>query len=95
MDQPEDVEVYEFLTETLREAFGRNDITAHPGLTAADVVGWDSFKQVEIVLALEERFGIRIQPREVRNLENVGALVAVVQQKRAASGEDGKVSRSC
>jgi len=85
LNRSQDSEVYEFLGQLFRDTFGRDDITVHPGLTAADVVGWDSFKQVEIVMALEERFRVRIQPRDVRNLENLGELVRVVQQKRAAS----------
>ena len=85
MEPPDHPEIYEFLTQVLRDAFGRDDITAHAALTAAEVVGWDSFKQVEIILALEDKFSIRIQPRDARNLRNVGDLVQLVQQKRAAA----------
>lgn len=84
MASPDPSEVYEFLAQVFRETFERDDIAIHPGLTAADVVGWDSFKQVEIILALEEKFEIRIRPRDVADLRNLGELVQVVQQKRAA-----------
>ena len=88
---PEHTDIYEFLSQVFRDVFGRTDITVHPGLTAADVVGWDSFKQVEIILALEEKFAIRIRPRDVANARNVGELAQVVQQKRdaAAAGPAG------
>lgn len=85
MGLPEQSDVYEFLSDVFRDVFGRDDIVLQPELTAADVVGWDSFKQVEIILALEEKFAIRIRTRDVANLRNVGELVDVVQQKRAAS----------
>ncbi len=72
MNQPEPAEILEFLAQTLRDVFKRNDIEVHLGLTAADVVGWDSMKQVEIILALQEKFGIRIRPRDVANVWDVG-----------------------
>jgi acyl carrier protein len=76
-------EVYVFLKEVFRDVFGRDDIALHPALTAQDVVGWDSFKQVEIILALEEKYGIRIRARELNNVANVGDLVALVVQRIA------------
>ena len=46
------------------------------------MLGWDSFKQVEITLALEERFNIRIRIKELTAVANVGDLVRLVQHKR-------------
>jgi len=74
-------EIYSFLQQVFAEVFGRDDIVIHPCLTAADVVGWDSFRQVEITLAMEERFAIRIRTKELNNLTNVGDLVTLVLQK--------------
>jgi acyl carrier protein len=51
-----DAEIYAFLTETFHDVFMRDDIVLGPATTAKDVEGWDSFKQIEIVLATEERF---------------------------------------
>ncbi len=73
-------DVYAFLGTVFKEVFGR-DITPQPSLTAQEVVGWDSFKQVEITLALEEKYDIRIRARELNNVANVGDLVALVVKK--------------
>lgn len=81
-----DVEIYSFLTGVFKDVFERDDIDIRPELTARDVVGWDSFKQVEITLALEEKFGIRIRTRELNNVANVGDLVKLVGQKMAVAG---------
>jgi len=79
-------EVYSFLGEVFADVFGRSDITLHPALTAQDVVGWDSFKQVEITLALEEKYGIRIRTKELNDVANLGDLVALVVRKVGALG---------
>jgi acyl carrier protein len=47
--------------------------------------GWDSFKQIEIVMATEERFAIKLHTRELDRLHNVGDLVAVIAAKVAKS----------
>ena len=73
-------DVYAFLGTVFKGVFGR-DITPQPTLTAQEVVGWDSFKQVEITLALEEKYDIRIRARELNNVANVGDLVALVVKK--------------
>jgi acyl carrier protein len=79
----DEAEVYEFLRPVLRSVFGR-DIEPTPVLTAADVVGWDSLKQVEITLALEEEYGVRIRTKELNNVANVGDLVKLVVTKANA-----------
>ena len=61
--------------------FLRDDIVLTPGLTAKDVQGWDSFKQIEIIMAIEEQFGIKFTTRELDSLQNVGDLVRVVAAK--------------
>lgn len=77
----DDGDVYEFLRATFVDVFGRDDIRPHPGLTAADVIGWDSFRHVEIILALEAQYGIRIRAREANSAATLGELVALVVRK--------------
>jgi acyl carrier protein len=81
---PTDAEIDTALTEIFRDVFMRDDMTLRPDLSAKDVAGWDSFKQIEIILAAEERFGIKMTTRELDSLRNVGDLARVIASKRAA-----------
>ena len=76
-----EAEIYAFLTDTFHDVFMRDDIVLKPELSAKDVEGWDSFKQIEILLATEERFGIKFSTREVDSLQNVGDLARLVAAK--------------
>jgi acyl carrier protein len=76
-----EADIYSFLTETFHDVFMREDIVLKPELSAKDVEGWDSFKQIEIILATEERFGIKFSTREVDSLQSVGDLVRLVSAK--------------
>jgi acyl carrier protein len=80
-----EADIYAALTEIFREAFMDDAMQLTPTLTAKDVKGWDSFKQIEIIVATEERFGIKMNSRELDSLQNVGDLARVVAAKTAAA----------
>jgi acyl carrier protein len=74
-------EIYDSLAELFSEIFLRDDIVLTAQTSARDVEGWDSFKQIEIVMAVEERFNIKMLTREMDGLKNVGDLVSVIEKK--------------
>jgi len=82
-------QAYELLNRIFADVFGRGDIVLEPALTARDVVGWDSFRQVEIIMAIEEALGFRFTSREIDGLQNVGDL-AKVMLSRANAATGGK-----
>jgi acyl carrier protein len=78
---PTEPEIYGAMTEIFQDVFMRDDLVLKADLSAKDVKGWDSFKQIEIVMATEERFGMKFTTRELDSLQNVGDLVRVVAAK--------------
>ncbi|MCO6417782.1 acyl carrier protein [Siccirubricoccus sp. KC 17139] len=79
----EESEIYDTLTGIFRDVFLRDDIVLTPTLAAGDVEGWDSFKQIEIILAVETHYGISFRTKELDAMENVGDLVRLVAAKTA------------
>jgi acyl carrier protein len=77
-----EAEIYAALTDIFRDVFLDEGLILTPTLAASDVSGWDSFKQIEILIASEERFGIKFTTRELDGLMNVGDLVRVIEAKR-------------
>jgi acyl carrier protein len=45
------------------------------------VENWDSMQHLNLVLAIEERFGVRFEPEEMEEMKNVGAAAALVDKK--------------
>ena len=74
-------EIYEVLTRIFREVFASEDMILSDELSAKEVPDWDSFKQIEIIIAVEERFGIKFRTREMDSLNNVGDLVKLIASK--------------
>lgn len=77
----DEAEIYPALQEIFRDVFLRDDLALRPELSASDVPGWDSFKQIDIILAVEAKYGIKFSTRELDNLHNVGDLVRVIAAK--------------
>ena len=76
-----DAEIYAALGEIFRDVFLTDEIDLRPELSAKDVPGWDSFKQIDIILAVEEKYHIKLNTRELDSLHNVGDLVRVIAAK--------------
>lgn len=74
--------IYAELTEIFREVFMDDEMTIAPELTAKDVPGWDSFKQIEIMVSVEERFGIKLNTREIDSMKCVGDLAKAIESKQ-------------
>jgi acyl carrier protein len=47
------------------------------------VGGWDSLRQVEIILAVEETFGVALTTADIVELKSVGALVGILRRRGA------------
>ena len=77
-------EAYAGLTEIFRETFGDPSLPLTPEMTAQDVPGWDSLRMVIIIIAVEERFGIRLRTSEMDRLHCVGDFVALLLERQPA-----------
>jgi acyl carrier protein len=76
--------IYTALTEIFNDVFMTDDMQLTPSLSAKDVAGWDSFKQIEIMVSAEERFNIKLNTREIDSLKCVGDLADIIARKTAA-----------
>lgn len=58
---------------------GEQDISS--GTTFADDLGADSLDIVEIIMAMEEEFNVEIPDEDAERIQNVGEVVAYIEQK--------------
>ncbi len=76
-----EAELLTAITPSFCDAFSDDDFKPTMTMTAKDVPGWDSYKQVNILIALEEKFGVKFRSREIDKLANVGDLVRLLGEK--------------
>lgn len=78
-----ETEIFTGLSELFRDIFQDDTIQLSEAMTAEDVQGWDSFKQIEIILAAESRWRVRFNPRELDGMRCVGDLARAIAVKAA------------
>ena len=82
----QDDEIDAGLTDIFHDLFADATMVLTPQTRAADVKGWDSIKHISLIVATEERFGIKFKTAEIDGLKNVGDLHRMVAAKLAPAG---------
>ncbi|TBR25694.1 acyl carrier protein [bacterium] len=78
--------LHDKLTGVFRAVFGSDTLTVTDATTAADVEGWDSLAQINLVVGAEEAFAVRFAVAEIRALKDVGGFKALIATKIQAAG---------
>lgn len=77
----DDTAILARLRDVLAGFFNNPGLAVDASTTARDVRGWDSLANVELMVEIEETFGIRFRTGEVAGLKNVGELVGVIARR--------------
>ncbi len=73
--------IYAGLGTIFYDVFDNESITLTPSTTAKDVAGWDSTRMILIILAIEEKYGIKFSSSELDKFRSVGDLVSAIAAK--------------
>lgn len=73
-------EVYEKLNEVFRTIFDDENIVVCDKTVAEDIEGWDSLEQINLVVAVEKKFGIKFSMTEML-WDNVGEMCDTILKK--------------
>ncbi len=76
-------EVLEAVNAVFIDVLGDPGIKLGPATTARDVEDWDSLTHIELVVAIEKRFGVKFTLGEVQALQNVGQMCERIVEKTA------------
>ena len=55
-----------------------------PATSPDNVETWDSIQHLNLVLALEQEFGIQMDPEEIEQLLSVDLITSIVEEKSVA-----------
>ncbi|MBI4648264.1 MAG: acyl carrier protein [Bacteroidia bacterium] len=73
--------VTERLTGIFRTVFGNHNLVIKPEMTAADIDGWNSLAHLNLIVAVEKEFNIKISGYEVMTLKNIGDMINLINNK--------------
>ena len=73
--------VYEKLNEVFQDIFDDESILVNDSTTADDIEDWDSLEHINLVVAVEKKFGIKFNMGEVNGMKNVGEMVDIIMSR--------------
>ena len=74
-------EVFKRLDEVFQEVFDDESIHVTDSTTADDIEDWDSLEHINLVVAIENEFGIKFNMGEVTKMKNVGEMVDIILER--------------
>lgn len=74
-------EIYDKVNEVFRDVFDDDSILVNEETTANDIEDWDSLEHINLVVAIEEKFGMKFNMGEVTSMKNVGEMVKILEQR--------------
>ncbi len=79
MDDNEDIKDKVFAI--IRSVFAQPDLAVTEDTTAADVAGWDSFNHMNLIMQVEEEFGVTFETEEIGKMGRVSVLLEAISRK--------------
>ena len=73
-------EVYEKIAAIFADLFFAEDIELSDTTTAAQVEGWDSLTNINLMIAIESEFGFKFDLGEIDDFKSVGDLVDAIER---------------
>jgi acyl carrier protein len=49
------------------------------------IENWDSMQHLNLVLAIEEKFGVQLDPEDIEKMKNIGAVAELVEKLQSAT----------
>ena len=75
-------DIYETLNDIFRDVFDDPSLAVTSQMSAKDVPEWDSFNHINIIVAAEQRFGVKFRTAEIDTLRTVGEFADLIARKR-------------
>ena len=66
--------------EIMAAVFGLKAASIDAGASAENIEAWDSLQHLNLILALEQRFGIQLSVDEITNVNSYTSIVSLVSR---------------
>ena len=73
----------EGLNQIFRLVLNNLKLSVTREMTPNDIEGWDSMAHLNLIAAVQSRFGIKFETKELRRIRTVGDLAQLIDSKTA------------
>ena len=75
--------IFDAVQQIFRDNFDDEELVITRETCADDIEDWDSLEQINLLTAMEKKFGNKFQLADVRGLANVGDLLDLIERLTA------------
>ena len=79
--QTDNPEIFSSLQNIFRIVFDNPNLLLSPESNSKTIQGWDSFKFLDVIAAVEEEFGIELTAEEIDEITCVGAFAEIIASR--------------
>jgi len=76
--------IIETLTPIFADILDQPELRLNPQSNASNVEGWDSLAHINLIVAIEKKYGIKFALGELQDLKDLGEMAALIQRKTSA-----------
>lgn len=74
-------EVFEKLNQVFQDVFDDDEIQVDDNTTSGDIEDWDSLEHINLIVAVEKKFGMKFNMGEVTTMKNVGEMADIILKR--------------
>ena len=77
--------VFDQVRTLASDLFGVSPDQVNAASSPQTIETWDSIQHLNLVLALEEKFGVQLAPEEIEQMKSIGEVAKLVESKLQAA----------
>ncbi len=74
-------EIFAEVTKIFRDVFDDDTLIIVDETNSSDIEDWDSLEHINLVVAMEKKFNMKFNLKEVGKLKNVGEMVDLILER--------------
>lgn len=74
-------EIFDEVRKIFWNVFDDDSLVIADATNADDIEDWDSFEHINLVVAMEKKFQLKFDLKEVGALKNVGEMVDLIEKR--------------
>jgi acyl carrier protein len=75
------MDIKDRVRDIFRVIFDNDNLIILDNMSSADIDGWDSFAHINLIVAIEEEFGVSITTSEMGLMHQIGDILNLLNEK--------------
>lgn len=74
-------EIFKEVQKIFQTVFDDDELQIQDETNSDDIEDWDSLEHINLVVAMEKKFNLKFDIKEVGTLKNVGEMISLIERR--------------